>query len=112
MQVDKSYRLKEEFVAEFIELSHCNIEMLRLINENGGWFTVKNISKCDGDLFVDEITFANGLDAGSGGFIPYFELSQGEFNFFEKVEANSLYLTVHEGNAEEIIELIKKTFNK
>ncbi|BBC78308.1 hypothetical protein KNT65_gp185 [Escherichia phage EcS1] len=112
MQVDKKYRLKEECTSAFMENAHCNNEMVRLIDKNGGWFTVRNVSKCDYDLYVDEIEFANGQVAGSGGFVPYFELAQGEFKYFEKIKDESITLTVYEGNAEEMIALIKKTFNK
>ncbi|ARW57663.1 hypothetical protein [Kosakonia phage Kc304] len=118
MQEGKFYSFNEAFRADFIEDNSTNENMLRLIEEGGGSFGVLEMVTEDTDKYVCKVRMKNGevYDANSSGD-EYFELSNGEFKYFVEVGstaegAKSMSLVVTRENAEEMIELIKKAFNK
>lgn len=127
MQIDKIYRLNPYFRKYFIGNSASNEDMLKIIEDGGGSFTVLDMYVgCRESSFVTKIRTKHGevFDSESGG-LEYFELSNDEFEFFEEVTSvdvpvteivngepgiNSVTLTVTKENSQEMIELIKKMF--
>ena len=119
MQEGKFYSFKEAFRDDFIEDSGTNENILRLIEEGGGSFGVLEMVTEDTGKYVCKVRMKNGevYDANSSGD-DYFELSDDEFKYFVEVVgsttegAQSMSLVVTPENAEEMIVLIKKAFNK
>ncbi|CCI88813.1 uncharacterized 14.8 kDa protein in frd-Gp32 intergenic region [Yersinia phage phiR1-RT] len=119
MQEGKFYSFNEAFRADFIEDNSTNENMLRLIEEGGGSFWVLEMATEDTGKYVRRVRMKNGevYDTDSPGD-EYFELSNWEFKYFVEVVglttegAQSMSLVVTRENAEEMIELIKKAFNK
>lgn len=118
MKEGKSYRFNEQFREEFIEESMANENMLELIKENGGSFEVLDTSVEGINKYVCRVRMANGavFNADDSGH-DYFELSDDEFKYFIEISEStdgvmSMILNVNPDNAEEMIELIKKVFNK
>ncbi|UJJ22236.1 hypothetical protein [Erwinia phage Virsaitis27] len=118
MQEGKFYSFNKAFRADFIEDNSTNENMLHLIEEGGGSFGVLEMVTEDTAKYVCKVRMKNGevYDANSSGS-EYFELSNEEFKYFVEVGsttegAQSMSLVVTPENAEEMIELIKKAFNK
>ena len=62
MEIGKKYELRPECIKDFIEMDEYenNKNMVDLIQDNGGWFEVKDMLTVDGDKFVTKIKCANG----------------------------------------------------
>lgn len=118
MKEGKFYSFNEAFRSHFIEDSGANENMLRLIEEGGGSFEVLEMVTEDTDKYVCKVRMKNGEVYDANSFADeYFELSNEEFKYFVEVGsttegAQSMSLVVTPENAEEMIELIKKAFNK
>lgn len=120
MKEGKVYRIIPNKREKFVDENSCNENMLDCIDENGGSFTVVKVHKEDSSLYVTKVRMANGkvFSDGCEGD-TYFEICESEFEFFEEVKPEGasrgvleLKLEVDSNNAEEMIELIKKVFNK
>ncbi|WWP52043.1 hypothetical protein [Enterobacter phage ZX14] len=120
MKEGKVYRIIPSKRERFVDENSCNENMLEHIDENGGSFTVLVINKEDCGRYVTKVRMANGEEFSADGLgDEYFEISNLEFEFFEEVKPEGasrgvleLKLEVDSNNAEEMIELIKKVFNK
>lgn len=120
MKEGKVYRIITSKREQFVDENSCNENMLEHIDENGGSFTVLVVRKECGENYVTKVRMANGEvfnDDGEGD--AYFEIHESEFEFFEEVKPEGasrgvleIKLEVDSNNAEEMIELIKKVFNK
>ncbi|ARW58216.1 hypothetical protein [Serratia phage X20] len=118
MEEGKFYRFNEAFRADFIEDTGTNENMLRLIEDGGGSFEVLEMDIEDSDKYVCKVRMKNGEVYDANSFADeYFELSNEEFKYFVEVGSTtegvqSMTLVVTPENSEEMIELIKKAFNK
>lgn len=127
MEIGKTYELRPECIKDFIEMDEYenNKSMVDLIQDNGGWFEVKDMLTVDGDKFVTEIECANGEIYNEVGLVPnYFELHEDEFYCFReyvvedkeidepiaKGGVTQIHYIVTEQNVDQIIELLQKTF--
>ena len=125
MEIGKKYELRPERIKSFINITPINNnDMVDIIQENGGWFEVKDMMTADGDEFVTKIKCANGEIFSSDGLLEkYFELHEDEFYCFReygeqdevdkpvtKAGVTQIHCIVTEQNVDQIIELLQKTF--
>lgn len=118
MKEGKFYRFNEQFRDAFIEENGNNENMLTLLKTSGGSFEVLEVYSDNTGTYVNRARMANGEVYGADGMgLEYFELSDEEFKYFiemglpsEGVQTISLIVTPY--NAEAMIEVIKKAFNK
>ena len=124
MKIGKKYELRPECIKAFINITPINNnDMVDIIQENGGWFEVKDTMTTDGDKFVTKIKCANGKIFSSDGTLEeYFELHEDEFYCFReyaedevdkpvtKAGVTQIHCIVTEQNVDQIIELLQKTF--
>ncbi|QVW28390.1 hypothetical protein [Escherichia phage C6] len=125
MEIGKKYELRPECIKAFINITPINNnDMVDLIQDNGGWFEVKDMLTIDGDKFVTKIECANGEIYNEVGLGPnYFELHEDEFYCFReyaeqdevdepitKAGVTQIHCIVTEQNVDQIIELLQKTF--
>lgn len=125
MEIGKKYELRPERIKSFINISPINNnDMVDIIQENGGWFEVKDTMTSDGDKFVTKIKCANGEVFSSDGTLEeYFELHEDEFYCFReyaeqdevdepvtKAGVTQIHCIVTEQNVDQIIKLLQKTF--
>ena len=122
MKEGKTYCLNPGYRDSFIEENENNEQMVEIIEQGGGTFTVLEMGSFNEGSYVNRIRTKNGdvYTADSHGD-DYFELSSDEFCYFDEVKVEpevtsrgvvSLELVVDSANAEEMVELIKKVFNK
>ncbi|WBF77588.1 hypothetical protein A73_102 [Escherichia phage A73] len=117
MEVGKTYKLNPKLVEEFIQADPSyNHEIVSFLDEHGPRFIVNNMSMIEGDEYVNNITTEDGavgcdsFSVGCGAM--YFELRESEFEYFEEVsDLKIIQVSVSESNAQEVIDLIKSTFN-
>lgn len=120
MKEGKVYRIIPSKREQFVDENSCNENMLESIDENGGSFTVLTVHNEGTDRYVTKVRMSNGEVFGEDGDgDTYFEICSSEFEFFEEVKPEGasrgvleIKLEVDSNNAEEMIELIKKVFNK
>lgn len=118
MKEGKFYRFNEQFRDEFIEESGYNDDILDILAKNGEVFEVLCVSSEDGNRYVNKIRTANGEVFSCEEIGPdYFELSDVEFKYFIEVNntqngVQAMTLIVTPDNAQAMIEVIKKAFNK
>lgn len=123
MEIGKKYELLPERIKAFINISPINNnDMANIIQDNGGWFEVKDKMTTDGDEFVTKIKCANGRIFSDDGLLEeYFELHEDEFYCFReygeqddepvtKAGVTQIHCIVTEQNVDQIIELLQKTF--
>ena len=82
MEINKVYRPISSMREKFIKENSHNLDMLSLIDNNGGEFTVLELD----DGFVTKVSMKNGSKFdGASSSEHYFEISSDEFYAFEKV---------------------------
>ena len=125
MEIGKKYELRPERIKAFINISPINNnDMVDIIQNNGGWFEVKDTLTSDGDKFVTKIKCANDkIFSADGTLEEYFELHEDEFYCFReygeqaeveepvtKAGVTQIHCIVTKQNVDQIIELLQKTF--
>lgn len=121
MYTGKKYELVPRLIDTFINYRpRSNSAIVKIIQENGGWFEVKEAFFVDGFRVIKHIECANGKHF-------YFNVCEDEFHCFreykeptsEKDEVKDpvygvtkIHCIVDENNVDEIIELLRKTFKK
>ena len=60
MEIGKKYELNPHRIKSFIDNSSLNANIVDIIQENGGWFEVKEVSVANGYKAVKHIECANG----------------------------------------------------
>lgn len=119
MEINKRYALIPTKIHLFVAESSANKDMVKIIQENGGYFEVMATNAISGEVFVTAVKFpktgACFSDMGSNG--EYFEIYEDEFRFFTEyteVEVpdgiRSMTLDVNRTNAAAMIQLIQNTF--
>lgn len=120
METGKFYVLDPAAKKRFIsECPDDNAIMVKMMAEHGDTFKVKRLEWYDGECFVEEIEMKDGTILTSIGEEgeDYFELSEGEFQYFLEVDGDvpdvdtqTIHVQVNHKNAAEVIALIKATF--
>ena len=128
MYIGKKYELIPSLIDAFISHSpRSNASIVKIIQENGGWFEVKEVFFADGFKAVKHIECANGKHFYLCDRLA--EICEDEFYCFreykeptfEEDEAGvedpvsgvtKIHCVVDEHNVDQIIELLRKTFKK
>lgn len=121
MYIDKKYELVPRLIDTFINYRpRSNSLIVKAIQENGGWFEVKEVFFADGFKVVKHVECANGKHF-------YFNVCEDEFHCFREYKEPTseedevkdkvsgvakIHCIVDENNVDEIIELLRKTFKK